>query len=120
MINGQHRGFEVATDTDGIAVITMNDPEHLNGTTQPMKRDLTEVITQCQMDDDVRVVVITGTGRAFCAGDDMSDSRRDWSQTEKLTPVFPPGHRDAMGTYEGLRTMSQAVNLAVRALDKPS
>ena len=120
MINGQHRGFEIATDADGIAVITMNDPEHLNGTTQPMKRDLTEVITQCQMDDDVRVVVITGTGRAFCAGDDMSGSRRDWSQAEKLTPMLPPGHRDAIGTYEGLRTMSQAVNLAIRALDKPT
>jgi 2-(1,2-epoxy-1,2-dihydrophenyl)acetyl-CoA isomerase len=33
-------------------------------------------------------------------------------------PELPPGHRDAMGTYEGLRTMSQTLNLAVRALDK--
>jgi 2-(1,2-epoxy-1,2-dihydrophenyl)acetyl-CoA isomerase len=118
MIEGRYRGFEVVTGADGVTLITMNDPEHLNGTTQPMKRDLTEVFVRCQMDDDVRVVVITGSGRAFCAGDDMTGRPRDWGDAEPLMPELPPGHRDAMGTYEGLRTMSQTLNLAVRALDK--
>src|SRR3954463_11810585 len=103
MINGQNPGFEVATDADGIAVITMNDPDHLNGTTQPMKRDLTEVITQIQMDDDVRVVILTGSGRAFCAGDDMTGRRRDWDDATSLTPALAPGHRDPISTYDGLR-----------------
>jgi 2-(1,2-epoxy-1,2-dihydrophenyl)acetyl-CoA isomerase len=118
MITGRFRGFEVATDSDGVALITMNEPERLNGTTQPMKRDMTEIITRCQMDDDVRVVVITGSGRAFCAGDDMSGKRREWADAEHLTPPLGPGHRDPIGTYEGLRTMSQTLNLAVRNLDK--
>ncbi len=118
MISGRFRGFEVETGSDGVALITMNEPERLNGTTQPMKRDMTEIITRCQMDDDVRVVVITGSGRAFCAGDDMSGKRRDWTEAEQLMPPLAPGHRDPIGTYEGLRTMSQTLNLAVRALDK--
>ena len=118
MIEGRYRGFEVATDGDGVTLITMNDPEHLNGTTQAMKRDLTEIFTRAQMDDDVRVVVITGSGRAFCAGDDMTGRARNWGGAEELMPSLAPGHRDAMGTYEGLRTMSQTLNLAVRGLDK--
>jgi 2-(1,2-epoxy-1,2-dihydrophenyl)acetyl-CoA isomerase len=118
MISGRFRGFEVETGSDGIALITMNEPERLNGTTQPMKRDMTEIVTRCQMDDDVRVVVFTGSGRAFCAGDDMSGKRREWTEAEELMPPLGPGHRDPIGTYEGLRTMSQTLNLAVRNLDK--
>src|SRR6266480_1207976 len=93
-MDGRFRGFEVATTPDGIATITMNEPEHLNGTTQPMKRDMTEVFTQLQMDDSVRVVVVTGTGRAFCAGDDMTGRRRAWDDVDKLVPTLPPGHQD--------------------------
>jgi 2-(1,2-epoxy-1,2-dihydrophenyl)acetyl-CoA isomerase len=119
-MEGRFRGFEVTTTAEGIATVTMNEPEHLNGTTQPMKRDMTEVFTQFQMDDAVRVVVVTGSGRAFCAGDDMTGRRRDWDDAQKLVPTLPPGHQDPMGTYEGLRTMSQSLNLAVRALDKPT
>ena len=119
-MQGRFRGFEVATTANGIATVTMNDPEHLNGTTQPMKRDMTEAFTEMQMDDAVRVVVVTGSGRAFCAGDDMTGRPRDWGDANKLVPTLPPGHQDPMGTYEGLRTMSQSLNLAVRALDKPT
>ena len=118
MISGQFRGFEVETGSDGIALITMNEPERLNGTTQPMKRDMTEIFTRCQMDDDVRVVVITGRGRAFCAGDDMSGKYRVWTGDGQLMPPLASGHGDPIGTYEGLRTMSQTLNLAVRNLDK--
>jgi 2-(1,2-epoxy-1,2-dihydrophenyl)acetyl-CoA isomerase len=118
VINGRFRGFEVSTDHDGVAVVTMNEPDRLNGTTQPMKRDMTEAFTQCQMDDDVRVVVITGTGRAFCAGDDLSGRPRDWQNADALMPTLPPGHQDAMSTYEALRTMSQALNLTLRDMDK--
>jgi len=98
----------------------MNDPEHLNGTTQPMKRDMTEAFTQFQMDDSVRVVVVTGSGRAFCAGDDRTGRPRNWDDADKLVPTVPPGHQDPVGTYEGPRTVSRPLSLAVRALDKPT
>jgi 2-(1,2-epoxy-1,2-dihydrophenyl)acetyl-CoA isomerase len=70
------------------------------------------------MDDAVRVVVLTGSGRAFSAGDDMTGRRRDYSDREKLARTIRWDGRNAMATYAGLRTISQQLNLAVRHLDK--
>jgi 2-(1,2-epoxy-1,2-dihydrophenyl)acetyl-CoA isomerase len=114
---GRFTGFEVSLLPPGIALFTLNEPDRLNGTTQPMKRDLVEALLQTQMDDAVRVVVITGSGRAFCAGDDMSGRPRA-SDVERLMAPIPPGHGNAIGTYEGLRNLSQPLNVAVRRLDK--
>jgi 2-(1,2-epoxy-1,2-dihydrophenyl)acetyl-CoA isomerase len=115
---GNYRGFEVAMHDPGIAVVTMNDPDHLNGQNEPMKRDMTEFFLSAQMDDTIRVIVITGSGRAFSAGDDLTGRRRDWSDRTKLARTLRWDTRSAMGTYAGLRTISQQLNLAVRHLDK--
>lgn len=117
-LDGNYRGFEVATEAPGIAIVTMNEPDRLNGQTGPMKRDLTEWFLAAQMDDDVRVVVLTGSGRAFSAGDDMTGRRRDYADREKLTRNIPWDGRNPISTYGGLRTISQQLNLAVRHLDK--
>jgi 2-(1,2-epoxy-1,2-dihydrophenyl)acetyl-CoA isomerase len=117
---GNFRGFEVALHDPGIALITFNQPERLNGMTQPLKRDLVEALLQAQMDPAVRVVVFTGSGRAFSAGDDISGHYRESTGGEALVPEIPPGHGDAIGTYDGLRTLSQPINVAVRNLDKLS
>ena len=117
-MEGRYRGFEVTRHEPGVAVLTMSQPDRLNGMTQAMKRDMIEILAWCQMDDAVRVVVITGTGRAFSAGDDITGRRPDYGEHTALAPALPAGHRDAMSTYAALRTMSQALNLAVRQLDK--
>jgi 2-(1,2-epoxy-1,2-dihydrophenyl)acetyl-CoA isomerase len=116
---GGFRGFELKMAEPGIAVITFNQPERLNGMTQGMKRDLVETLQQAQMDDRVRVVLITGSGRAFSAGDDIT-GRPPPGGGRALVPDIPPGHGDPIGTYEGLRVLSQSLNLAVRNLDKIS
>jgi 2-(1,2-epoxy-1,2-dihydrophenyl)acetyl-CoA isomerase len=118
MQTGNFRGFETALHDPGILVVTLNQPERLNGTTQAMKRDLVETLTQAQMDHAVRVVVITGSGRAFCAGDDMTGRRPTSPGAQPLMPDIPGGHDNAIGTYEGLRWLSQSLNLAVRNCDK--
>lgn len=117
-VEGRYRGFDVALHDPGVAVLTMNQPERLNGMTQAMKRDMVEMLARCQMDDAVRVVVITGSGRAFSAGDDITGRRPDYGDATALAAPLAPGHREAMGTYAALRTMSQALNVAVRGLDK--
>src|SRR4051794_3930066 len=117
-LDGTYRGFEVATEDPGIAVLTMNEPERLNGQTGPMKRDMTEFFFAAQMDDDIRVVVITGSGRAFSAGDDMTGRRRDYSGRDKLARNIPWDGSNPIATYGGLRTISQQLNVAVRHLDK--
>jgi 2-(1,2-epoxy-1,2-dihydrophenyl)acetyl-CoA isomerase len=70
------------------------------------------------MDDAVRVVVITGSGRAFSAGDDITGRPPSGDGAQKLMPPIPPGHTDPVGTYEGLRWLSQSLNVTVRNLDK--
>jgi enoyl-CoA hydratase/carnithine racemase len=56
---------------DGVAVITLNRPDRLNGLTVAMGEALDEAFTSLGSDPSVRVIVVTGAGRAFCAGADM-------------------------------------------------
>jgi enoyl-CoA hydratase/carnithine racemase len=61
--------YEVA---DGIATLTLRRPEKLNAFTQEMMRELLHVFDAIDADDAVRAVIVTGDGRAFCAGADLS------------------------------------------------
>ena len=61
---------------DHIATITLNRPERMNTISGPMLRQLTERLLEADSDRDVRVVVLTGTGRAFCAGLDLTEVTR--------------------------------------------
>ena len=117
MQQGVFRGFEVGLDDKGVALVTFNQPERLNGMTQGFKRDLIEILTQAQMDEAVRVVVMTGSGRAFSAGDDITGRPPPGGATA-IMPDIGTGHEDPIGTYEGLRVLSQTLNTAVRNLDK--
>ncbi|MEK9819102.1 MAG: enoyl-CoA hydratase/isomerase family protein [Pseudomonadales bacterium] len=114
---GAFTGFDVSLREPGIAWIQLNQPERMNGLTSAIKRDLVETITQAQMDHRVRVLVFTGSGRAFSAGDDISGQNKPLSG-EALMPPIPPGHDSDIGTYEGLRHLSQTLNLAIRNCDK--
>lgn len=57
---------------DGVAVITFNRPDAMNTFTAGMMAGLGEAYRQCDEDDEVKVIVLTGAGKAFCAGADMS------------------------------------------------
>ena len=56
---------------DGIATITMNRPDKLNAYTADMGEEITQAFRALQRDDAVRAVVLTGAGKAFCAGVDL-------------------------------------------------
>src|SRR5216683_5977249 len=64
----QHILYEVS---EKIATITLNRPDRMNAWTAIMERDVRHAMEQSAADDNVRVIVLTGAGRAFCAGADM-------------------------------------------------
>src|ERR1700749_1060761 len=57
---------------DGVATVTLNRPEKLNAFNTRMMQDMIAVFDETDRDDAVRAVVVTGAGRAFCAGADLS------------------------------------------------
>ncbi|MCG8587878.1 MAG: enoyl-CoA hydratase-related protein [Proteobacteria bacterium] len=58
---------------DHVATLTLNRPERLNAITVPMLSELSEQLLACDRDPEVRVIVLTGAGRGFCAGLDLQD-----------------------------------------------
>lgn len=60
------------TPKDGVALITLNRPDKLNAYNADMRADMADAVRRASADDAVRVVVVTGAGRAFCAGADIS------------------------------------------------
>jgi 2-(1,2-epoxy-1,2-dihydrophenyl)acetyl-CoA isomerase len=88
---------------DGVATITLNRPEALNALTVPMKRELLAAFRSVERDRAVRAVMLTGAGRAFCAGQDLR---------ERLEP-------DAAPLAMELRERYNPITRAMRALEKP-
>jgi len=58
---------------DGIAVITLNSPDKLNAISIKMKESLFAAMAEVNSDDSIKVVILTGAGRGFCAGHDISE-----------------------------------------------
>ena len=111
-------GLDVTRPQAGVLLITLDRPDRLNALTVAIKRDLIELLTQVQADDETRAVVFTGAGRAFCSGDYVHP---DYTKEQPgSVPMIEGGHSDAASTYSALKMYSQAVNRAVRALDKPT
>ena len=71
---------------DGVAVVTLNRPESLNAYTATMGDELRDAVCAAARDQDVRVIVLTGAGRGFCAGADMK-------LLQKISPAAPGERR---------------------------
>jgi enoyl-CoA hydratase/carnithine racemase len=65
--------FNYDCSDEGVATLTLNRPERLNALTFEVYRELSDTFRALRDEDDVRVVVITGAGRAFCSGGDVHD-----------------------------------------------
>jgi enoyl-CoA hydratase/carnithine racemase len=80
-------------DDDGVGTITLDRPEALNAATYEMERELIDVLTRADADPAVRALVLTGAGRAFCAGDDVKkawgDPRMEATLAELAGPTPP-------------------------------
>jgi 2-(1,2-epoxy-1,2-dihydrophenyl)acetyl-CoA isomerase len=119
MKTGQMQGFEISLDEYGVAIVCFNRPERLNALTRAAKRDLIESLLQAQMDDRVRVVLFTGAGKAFVAGDDTKPEHQS-AEHPTLLESLPYVGTGPLRTYDSLRSVSQLLNVTIRHLDKPT
>jgi 2-(1,2-epoxy-1,2-dihydrophenyl)acetyl-CoA isomerase len=97
---------------NGIATITLNRPEKLNAFYGRMRRDLAEALEEAGADSSVRTVVVTGAGRAFCAGGDLTYlaelvERRDHEEFGRLLGA---GRRVIMAIRQMPKPVLAAVN----------
>lgn len=67
---------------DSIATIMLNRPDRLNAYTVGMGAEIADALGRCDEDDDVRAVILTGAGRAFCAGLDMAGGEETFSRLD--------------------------------------
>ena len=74
---------------DGVAIITLNRPEKLNGVNLEMRLEVLDVLDELEVDDETRVVIVTGAGRAFCAGANISRFGEDSVELLKSAVAEP-------------------------------
>ena len=100
----------IETERDGsVLVVRLNRPDRLNAFTLDMQHELLRLYDEADADNDVRVIVVTGNGRAFCAGADLSGSGETFAYGDD------PNHRDSGGelnlrTYECAKPVIAAIN----------
>lgn len=94
---------------DGILTITLNRPDAYNAFTETMTTELTQTFKQLAKASDVRCVVITGAGKAFCAGEDLQGVDDDTNYAELLRERYHP-------MMQALKMMSQPVVAAVNGV----
>jgi len=107
-------GYEQITCdiADRIATITLNRPERLNAYTSTMRRELAAAFGECDADDGVRVVIVTGAGRGFCAGADMAEgsSPFDTSDRERHQEEVRRERAAAVRPWEMTKPIIAAIN----------
>ncbi len=99
---------------DGVGTVTMNRPEQLNTMTEAFLEDLLTAMGWAAEDDDARVVVLRGAGRAFCAGGDLREGAGAGVGDEGSVAEAATHIRRLMGSAELLHTMAKPTVAAIR------
>lgn len=90
----EHISYDVA---DGVLTITLDRPEQLNAFTGTMQKELIDACDRADADDSVRVIIVTGRGRGFCAGADLSGGPATFDATSRGRSTDIRDYRDGGG-----------------------
>lgn len=111
---------------DHVLTVTLNRPEALNAFNATMMRELIEAFDRADADDDVRAVIVTGAGRAFCAGADLSQGGKTFDYAARAGEAGRPAVGEAVGTdgridwsHEAVRDGGGRVTLRIFSCLKP-
>jgi enoyl-CoA hydratase/carnithine racemase len=97
---------------DGILTVTLHRPDRMNAFTEKMLRELLDLFDEVDRNDEIRAVIVTGAGRAFCAGADLGGGGATFDHSEEENPAR---HRDGGGLitlriYECRKPVLAAIN----------
>ena len=105
---------EITTElSDHVLTITLNRPDRLNAFTATMGDELRAAFDQADADDEVRVVIVTGAGRGFCAGADLERGSETFTKREHEDPDAVPrdgGGRLTLRIFECTKPVIAAIN----------
>ena len=106
---------------DGVLLITLNMPERMNAFTVQMADELEQVFRDANSDDNVRAIIVTGAGRAFCAGMDLSVEGNAFGLDERLRPTIEDMTHSIgdPAIARGVRDTGGRVTLAIYECRKP-
>jgi len=107
--------------TDGILTLTLNRPEKMNAFTAEMAKELITAFGTASEDDRVRVIIVTGAGKAFCAGMDLSTEGNVFGLSEDFQPTLEDMNTRLSDPVieEGVRDTGGQLTLAIFACKKP-
>jgi 2-(1,2-epoxy-1,2-dihydrophenyl)acetyl-CoA isomerase len=101
---------------DGIALITLNQPDRMNALSRDMNQSLRTALADCAKDPAVRCVVLTGTDRAFCVGADI----KGMNERQSASPVKGDSMEDFHERVRGVREGQEAGPLLLHTMPKPT
>ena len=81
--------------SDHVATLTLNRPERLNAFTGQLHDELTQLLEQLDQDEEVRVLIVTGAGRGFCAGEDVKERPAEIQRVRTAKRILDRKARDA-------------------------
>lgn len=107
--------------SDGILTVTLHRPEQMNAFTPEMANELVAAFQRASADDNVRAVIVTGAGKAFCAGMDLSASGNVFGLDESQQPTLEDMHArfNEPAFIDGVRDTGGRVTLAIYECTKP-
>ena len=107
--------------TDGLLILTLNRPDRMNAFTTQMADELVHAFRRVNDDENVRAVIVTGAGKAFCAGMDLSVSGNVFGLDESQRPTLDDMHErlDDPAIEQGVRDTGGRVTLAIFDCTKP-
>lgn len=105
----------------GIATLSLNRPEQMNAFTVEMADELVDFFTNVNANDAIRAVVVTGSGKAFCAGMDLSAAGNVFGLAENLQPTLDDMNQrlNESEIFKGVRDTGGRVTLAIFNCAKP-
>ena len=117
----QYKTLSTVRDELGVVILRLNRPEQMNAFTVEMANELVDFFERASEDDAVRAIIVTGEGKAFCAGMDLSKEGNVFGLNESLTPSLDDlsERAEEAEIKDGVRDTGGRVTLSIFDCKKP-